>query len=45
MMAIWYIDMPRARTQSGSVIWAETLKVLAAQSQDMPASIMAGTAT
>jgi hypothetical protein len=38
MMAIWYIDMPRARTQSGRPIWADTLSVLAVVIQAMPAA-------
>jgi hypothetical protein len=45
MMAIWYIDMPRARTQSGRPICADTLSVLAVVIQAMPAANMAGTAT
>jgi hypothetical protein len=45
MMAIWYIDMPRARTQSGSASWADTLSELAQVIQAMPLSAMAGTAT
>src|SRR5659263_727983 len=44
MMAIWYIDMPRARTQSGSDSWAETLSELAHEIQAAPLSSMAGTA-
>ena len=45
MMAIWYIDMPRARTQSGSDSCAETLRELAQAIQAMPLISMAGTAT
>ena len=44
-MAIWYIDMPRARTQSGKPICAETLSVLAVVIQAAPANSMASTAT
>ena len=45
MMAIWYIDMPRARTQSGKESCADTLSELAQQIQATPLSSMAGTAT
>ena len=45
MMAIWYIDMPRARTQSGSASWADTLSELAHVIQAMPLTTMASTAT
>ena len=38
------MDMPRARTQLGKAIWAETPSTLAVEISAMPASIMAGTA-
>ncbi|MCY1554577.1 hypothetical protein D9M68_911570 [compost metagenome] len=45
MIAIWYMDMPRARTQSGRPIWIETLSVLAEVIQAAPPRNIAGTAT
>ena len=45
MMAIWYIDMPRARTQSGSASWAATLRVLAVEIQATPPRNITSTAT
>ena len=45
MMAIWNIDMPRARTQSGSASCADTLSELALVIQAMPLSSIAGIAT
>ena len=37
--------MPRARTQSGSPIWADTVSELATVIQATPAQNMPGTAT
>ncbi len=45
MMAIWYIDMPRARTQSGNPIWADTLSELAVVIQATPEANIARLAT
>ncbi len=45
MMAIWYIDMPRARTQSGRASWADTARELAQMIHAAPLSSMAATAT
>ena len=45
MIAIWKIDMPRARTQSGKASCADTLRVLAVVIHAAPARNMAGAAT
>ena len=45
MMAIWYIDMPRARTQSGKANCADTLSELAQVIHAMPLTSIASTAT